>query len=342
MNRIIVRRALPLSLAVLAAVPAAAGAQGMAQCADMTAAHLPFCHAAVQTTHDAQAQVGFLLAGGAPALGAAPVRALGSRIRLGLSFRGMEMHMPGLTPRKHFTDAPVDRTRTSMQPAASLSAVYALVPARAADAPAASVELIGTATLLQYRLVGGDVFDRESSVFGGGAGVRVGVAASPALPRLSISAMFHAAGDVAVADACDGRVSEDAVRCDSEGDRAEARTGVAGWSGRASLTQTVGRAELGVGAGHDRWSGTGTIAVRRSVLTGGEVQTHIQQPPAFDVSTSRWTAFGQLAFRTTFGRVAAEAGWVSGGEAVDGFPADAAYDPTTSTLFASIGFGLAL
>ena len=341
MNRIIVRRSIA-SLAALAGLPATARAQEMAQCADMWPAHVPYCHAAVQTSHDAQAQVGFLLAGGDPALGAAPLRALGGRLRLGLTMRALAMNIPDLAPRELRPGEPTDWTRSSMQPSATLAATFALVPARGTAGPAASVELVGTATLLQYRLVGGDVFDRESSTTGGGAGVRVGVSASPSLPRLSVSAMYYAAGDVAVSDVCQERVSVDGVRCLSDGHRTESRTEVGGWSGRASLSHAAGRAEFGVGAGHDRWSGTGTIAVRRMVLVGDDLQVQIQQPESFDVGTSRWTAFGQVAFRTAFGRVAAEAGWLSGGEAVDGFPADGEYDPAASTLFASVGFGLTL
>jgi hypothetical protein len=93
------------------------------------------------------------------------------------------------------------------------------------------------------------------------------------------------------------------------------------------------------GAGWDRFSSThGFIGYRG---TGGFEP--VSGTAGASVHDSRWSAFTNLSYGLTVGSLVAEAGWMSGGSAVEGYtPASGGFDPGQGTLFGSIALRVQL
>jgi hypothetical protein len=300
------------------------------------------CVSAVQVAHAAQAQVGFLAAGGEPAPGIVSVGGEGGRLRASLSLRAIQLRMPDIVPPDNPQfEAPGLPPRTSIQPAVSLNAAFTLFPG--AGGGMGSVELLGSVTSLQHKLVGGGNFERTSSQFAFGGGARVGLLAETAvLPRVELTASYHSAGTAAMGDACEGDEVPGTfppIKCESSGGPSEARVEVRGWSGRLSAGHSLLGGRAGVGVGYDRWSGEAVVATRGR-FGSGQTDFSVTRPDPFTVETARWSAHVHYGRNTGLGRVTGELGWLSGGERVEGWPEDAEFDPGTGSVYASLALGL--
>jgi hypothetical protein len=167
-----------------------------------------------------------------------------------------------------------------------------------------------------------------------GAGARLGLLRETfTTPGVALSGTFRHVGPVRYGEGC-VNVPGCGVGADGEAD-----FGVNDYSARLTVGKRVGPVGLLGGAGWDRFSTThGSIAYQGSEgfeLASGTV--------AADRHDSRWSAFGNLSYGLTIGSLVAEAGWMSGGDAVSGYtPPSGGYDPGQGTFFGSIALRVQL
>jgi len=159
------------------------------------------------------------------------------------------------------------------------------------------------------------------------AGARLGLLRETfATPGIAVSGMFRHAGPMQYGSSC-------GTGSGCVGFNNQAVFGVNDVSARLTIGKRVGPVGLLAGGGWDHFATTnGTITYHGSggfEPTSGTVKV--------DVQDSRWSAFANLSRGLPIGSVVAEAGWMSGGDAVTNFtPGPGGYDPGKGTFFGSL------
>jgi hypothetical protein len=160
-----------------------------------------------------------------------------------------------------------------------------------------------------------------------GAGARLGLLRETfATPGVALSGVFRHTGPMRYGSLC-GSLPE------CVGFAGQADFGVNDVSARLTIGKRVGPVGLLAGGGWDRFSTThGSITYHGSggfEPVGGTV--------GVDVQDSRWSAFVNLSKSLLIGSAVAEAGWMSGGDAVPNYaPGSGGYDPGQGTFFGSV------
>ncbi|HEX8243267.1 MAG TPA: hypothetical protein VF541_07220 [Longimicrobium sp.] len=284
------------------------------------------CQATAQALESAVPQVGIAMAGGNPLPGTASVAGvrlgLLPRVTAGLRVGAARMTLPDLRTSSGDFAA---RERSELVPTVNVDAAVSLTQGLAGGvAGLGSLDLLLSAGVRPA--TGG--FDRAS--LGYGAGVRLGLLRETfGTPAVNVSAMYRRVGEARYGTPC---TSEP---CSPLATVGEAEFGVRDVSGRVTVGKRVARVGLVAGAGYDRFTSTGG----RFTFTDPASSTTQERR----VSDGRWSLFGNLSLPLMVGAVTLEGGWMSGGgDPVPGYPADAAYDPGTGTLFGSLALRLSL
>lgn len=349
------RRPILLGLLLLGAPAAARGQDGpSAVCArgEVPAAFRSRCLVVAQAVESAQPQLGILIAGGNPTLGAASAGGL----RLGVLPR------VSASAKVNVVFAKLPDILADEGGAGRAEEVGLAVPALSGTASIGvfpgvdlaptlggigAVDLLGSFTWLPIDAVGVDGFhDAEDTAFGLGA--RVGLLReSFTAPGVSLSVMYHRLGTVRYGDVCQavGASTGDdfeAGVCAGGGDPGEFALDLSGWSTRALVGKSLLGFGLTAGLGYDRFDG-GIDFGFRSACPAGSPESCFFRARGLDMDESRLSAFGNVSFTALVATVALEAGWMQGGDAVAGFPADAQeFDPGSGTLFGSVGIRVGL
>jgi len=171
---------------------------------------------------------------------------------------------------------------------------------------------------------------RTAAIFGAGGRLAL-LRETFATPGVALSGMFRHTGRMQYGSDCS------ALPC--VGFDGEAVFGLNDVSARLTVGKRVGPVGLAVGAGWDRFSTTGgSIAYR-----GSPVATPSSGTAEVDVDDARWSAFVNLSKSLLLGSVVAEAGWMSGGDAVPNYtPGQGGYDPGQGTFFGSVALRVQL
>lgn len=167
-----------------------------------------------------------------------------------------------------------------------------------------------------------------------GAGARLGLLRETfASPGVALSGMYRHVGRMLYGSECTN-VPGCGVGFDGEADFA-----LNDVSARFTMGKRVGSVGLAAGAGWDRFSSTdGSI-----IYHGSAVVTPSNGNARVDVHDSRWSAFANLSRGLTIGSIVAEAGWMSGGDAVPNYaPGPGGYDPGRGTFFGSLALRIQL
>lgn len=342
-------RALSISLALLLVSSAAGAQQAPTSCESRQPPIARRCAAAIQTAFSAPPQIGILLAGGDPAPAARGGRAwLGGRVpglTAGVSLRAATYGAPDLTDQfGGEVDVPTRNEQRSLQPVLVADVAWSALPLGGL----ASVDLLGSAAMLQHEIIGGAVFERESAAFAWGAGARLSTRAG-----VAASLMYRAVGDMAIGDVCMVKETPSSVVGGFPGaavtacvdpeytDAGEVRFDVAALSGRLVASRAFGAVGISAGVGMDRFTSSDVTVASRGVVVNDSTYLVNRFGP-FQVQDERLSGFVGATYALPEGTVALEVGYVGGGEAVGAYPADAAYDPRKATVFGTLGFRFAL
>lgn len=299
--------------------PAAAQLPGQPACQNQPQS--TGCAVALQALASGAAQVGIVAAGGNPVPGVEGTRGLTLGIipRTSLSLRVS-------TGRVRLPDLDRPEAQRTVAPFA-LKAGLATHP----------FEGVRGLSALDVLLEGGVLTGtgdggRTAAVLG--AGARLGLLRETfTAPGVALSGMFRHVGPVHLGQGC---VNVPGCGVGPDG---EVNFGVNDFSARLTVGKRVGPVGLLGGAGWDRFSTThGFIGYQG---TGGFEPT--SGTVAVDRHDSRWSAFANLSYGLTVGSLVAEAGWMSGGDAVAGYtPPSGGYDPGQGTFFGSIALRVQL
>jgi hypothetical protein len=314
---------------------------------------LATCLAVAQAVESAQPQVGMVIAGGNPVLGAAgrgglriggPLPDVDVTARVNLVF----LRLPDiLAAEAGGTVQRLNQTLGIPAPALAGSAAVAVFPGFNV-APGiggiGSVDVLGSAAWLPFRTLGIRGFDVESPDAAWGVGARVGLLReSFVLPGVSVSVMRRSLGRVAFGNVCRGQELQFEMTNDTEcvgpGDRGEFEFDLINWSTRALVGKRLFGAGLAAGVGHDRYSSDVGFAVRYPEAEPGSA--YIRRPDPAELSSSRWSVFGNLSYTFLLASLAFEAGWQQGQSPIRGFGADAQFNPRGGAVFGSAGLRLA-
>jgi hypothetical protein len=364
MNLKRVLRALLVVMAVAGAgAPPAAAQDGSlaARCADLPPGDpTTVCLAVSQAVESAQPQLGLLIAGGNPVLGSVG--------RGGLRLPGLPSL--DLTARANLVFVRIpDILAPDVGGAAQRVTDRLGVAAPALTGGAAvgifqggdlipgfgglgSVDLLVSGAWLPFRAFAVDGFDEESPDIAWGVGARIGVLReSFVAPGVSVSVMRHSLGRVAFGEVCRGDEvglpMTDERECiglsggtvDPGGDAGEFQFDLINWSTRAVVGKRLLGLGLAGGIGYDRYSSDVEYAFRytRPVTPRSDV---IVRPTAVDLSSTRWSAFGNVSYRLLLTSLSLEAGWQQGDRPVPGFGGEARFDPRGGSWFGGAGVRL--
>ena len=316
-----------------------------------------YCAIVAQALESAQPQVGILIAGGNPTLGSASAGGLRlgtlPGVSAGLSANLVFIRVPNIVADQ---GARIDDAAGIPAPALSGSVSIGVFPGFSALPTVGgigSVDLLGSAVWLPLSAAGGEGFEDGTADLAYGAGVRVGILReSFVTPGISVSVMHRRMsairfGDVCPALSATGGTSEDGYTfssgsCASEGDAGEFRADLEDWSTRAMIGKRLLGLGLAAGVGYDRFSSDVGYGFRAPEGTLPGTANYFARASDLDLANSRWSAFvnGSLTLLVT--SVALEAGWLQGGEALEGFPSTSDFEPARGTFFGSVGVRLAL
>ena len=162
-----------------------------------------------------------------------------------------------------------------------------------------------------------------------GAGARIGLLRETfATPGVALSGIYRHTGRMHYGSSCP------APDCVFEG---EAEFGLNDLSARLTIGKRVGPVGLAAGAGWDRFSTSDGFLSYRV----GPPISPASGTAEVDFDDSRWSAFVNLSRGLTIGSLVAEAGWMSGGDAVSDFTLDT-WDPGQGTFFGSLALRIQL
>jgi hypothetical protein len=239
------------------------------------------------------------------------------RTTLTLRLNAASVHLPDLTQ--------PDREEAATPLALKLSTATRLVEGGTRGSGA--LDLLLEAGALANTGVGGNT----AATLGAGLQVAL-LRESFTTPGITLSGVFRHTGPLNYGSRCGN-----SLEC--VGFAGEARFGVDDLAARLSLGKRVGPLGVLAGAGWDRFSSTrGAIFYR-----GNDGFEPVSGDVAADALESRWSAFLNLSRGLKVGSVVAEAGWMSGGDALPNYvPGAGGYDPGRSTLFGSVGLRVSL
>jgi hypothetical protein len=341
----------------LAAAPAVAqeslaapcGNPGLPQTAQET------CYAVAQAAVSAQPQLGILIASGNPTLGTASTGGihLGILPRASLSVRvnGVFVRLPEIIASQAGGSTKALNDRLGV-PAPALGAnasigVFPGVSVAPTIGGVGAIDLVGSATWLPLR-IGSKRFGGSSTSYGGG--VRVGLLReSFTTPGISITETYRKLGTVDFGSVCTGGESPAGPStsfCTGGGNPGEIHFDLTNWSTRAAISKRLLGLGLTGGIGYDRFSSDVSYAVRYDDPTApatGNGSTRIYRPAGSKLTSSRLSAFADGSLTILVGTLAAEAGWMRGGDPIAGYQqGSGGFDPKKGTFFGSVGFRLSL
>ncbi len=333
------------------------------------------CRVAAQTIEALQPQVGMLIAGGNPTIGTASTGGLRLGILPRVSVTGQANVVMGRVPDlREVRSTPSDGIEYGELTfaAPSLSGTATVGVFRGMDvAPTigglGALDLVASATWVPFRLLESDDVRPGSADISWGGGVRVGLLReSFTLPGASISVMYHRLGSVDYGEICPDRLAASTTdgqgytleqgACVStqpgsgeRGDLGELHFDLSSWSTRVVVSKHILGLGLAAGVGYDRISSDLEVAVRGPWPSPGPTDLSTFLPNQYarisDVSLSqgRWSAFIDGSYSILLATIAAEVGWMQGGDAVAGYPRDLSdFDPGDGVFFGSLGLRVAL
>jgi hypothetical protein len=318
------------------------------------------CLAAAQATTSAQPAVGIAIAAGNPTIGTAGAAGL----RLGV--------IPRASAGIRLNVAPVGLPDILVQQlpgqAGQLTRRFgAAVPALTADASLSltqgfdvapglggmgAISLLGSASVLPFRIAGIEGFDRNQPAIGLGARVHL-LRESFVAPGVSASLMHRRLSTVQFGNICpQGFVvlgaggsapHRESGLCAGPGDIGQFSFDLVDWSSRIVASKRLLGIGATVGLGHDRYSSDIGFGFRSAQTAPGTDSAFAIRFSDLNLEASRWTVFGNASYTLIFGTIAAEAGWQQGTAPLTGFQnIGSEFDPRGGTWFGSIGARLAL
>ncbi|HET6764224.1 MAG TPA: hypothetical protein VFH27_11150, partial [Longimicrobiaceae bacterium] len=203
-----------------------------------------------------------------------------------------------------------------------------------------AIDLMGSATLLPLGLARG--FEGSSAISWGG-GVRVGILReSFVAPGVSATVMYRRLPTVDFGDVCSGGSTGTGPleTCPGGGTAGEAHFDLSNVSTRLAVSKRLLAIGFAAGVGYDRFRSDLAYAYRYNDSVAGAAR--IRRSTA-KLSTGRTSAFADASLNLLIASATLEAGWMRGGDPVQGYNADAAgYDPKKGTPFASLGVRVSL
>jgi hypothetical protein len=347
-------RLVTLAVGLLAAAPLSAQQSDLAAvCAQAPSGQAQStCYAVAQAVESAQPQVGMVIAGGNPVLGAAgrgglrigtlPDVDLTARVNL------VFMRLPDILAAGAGTTAQrLNQTLGIPAPALAGSAAIAVFPGfRLAPGIGGigSVDVLGSAAWLPFRALGISGFEVGTPDAAWGLGARVGLLReSFVLPGASVSLMRRSLGRVGFGEVCRGQEVLFPMTADTEcigpGDAGEFAFDLTNWSARAVVGKRLFGAGLAAGVGYDRYNSDVQAAFRYPEAVPGTA--YVRRPELDELNSTRWSVFGNLSYTFLLASLAFEAGWQQGESPVPGFGRDAQFDPRDGSYFGSAGLRLA-
>lgn len=349
-------KAVVLAAALAAGWTTPALAQGLENtCAGIPAAFTDRCVATVQAAHAMQPALGITVAAGNPTpgtIGAGGARLFGlPGVSASVRVNVTPIHLPDVTVENDVpAPAPLTKELTVVNVSVGATGSAGITPGVTLSpglGGVGAIDLLASASYLPFDLVNREVYKTSSAQFAWGAGVRVGLLReSAAAPGVAVSLMHRRLGEVQIGNVCEREQLTDPTSvgtppttlCRSDGDVADVTLGLAGWSTRAALSKTVLGLGLAAGVGHDRYESDVDINVRGDLTGAGQTGGHrIYHRPGGSLESSRWSAFLDVARALPVGALAAEVGWMQGGERVAGFSDASDFDPAAGTWFGSLG-----
>ncbi|WP_420129961.1 hypothetical protein [Longimicrobium sp.] len=330
--------------AALLSAPVAAQTDIGNVCESIPAIAAEQCVIVAQAVDAAQPQLGILMAGGNPTLGTAstggvrlgliPRVSLTGRINVvGARLPDIREEADGQTD-KFTVPAPAVGANLSV----GLTQGFSVAPMIGGFG---AIDLLGSVSVLPLSLLGDEFGD---NAFSWGAGARVGlVRESFVTPGVSVSLMYRSLGDVRFGEVCSGSevaAGDNRSVCSTDGDFGEIEFGLDNWSARAAVSKRLLGLGLTAGVGYDRFETSADFAVRAPGPPVGTEQVYRFNEVGVD--NDRWSAFIDGSFTILFGSIVAEAGWMQGSNAIQGFPSTSDFDPKDGTFFGSIGARLSL
>lgn len=344
----------------LAAQQGGTGAPCRDAAAFLSPAEQQYCFAIAQAVEAAQPQLGIVIAGGNPTLGsqATGTVRLGSLPRFNASaklsaawFRLPDIRQQGTAATERL-DAPAPALSAAV--AVGLLPGYQLTPTLGG---LGSVDLLGSAAWLPFRLFDAGGFADDAAEFAFGVGARVGLLReSFTAPGVAVSVMYRHLGRIRYGDVCPGGTAGslliaggDGYRlggavCPTPGDRGEFAFDLSGWSSRATVGKRFGGFGLAAGGAYDRFRSDVAFGLGATpeLPTLGRTPVIIRASQ-LRLTSGRWSAFANASRAIRLARLTAEIGWMQGGAAIDGFNSPASeFDPGAGTLFGSVGVSLGL
>jgi hypothetical protein len=320
------------------------------------------CLSVAQAVESAQPQLGILVAGGNPTLGAASAGGL----RLGVLPRVSATGKLNLVMIR-LPDILAERTGTAVQrlnqavgipaPALAGTATVGVFPG-VSVAPMVggigAIDLVGMGTWLPLPTFDIGGFADETSPISYGFGARFGILReSFLLPGASVSVVRHRLGQVAYGEVCPGAEAALTDRgegysltygaCPGGGDPGEFGFDLTNWSTRAVVSKRL----LGIGAaagiGYDRYSSDVEFGFRAPPGSIPGQESYFVRASELGLSSSRLSYFANGSFTLLVATLAVEAGWMGGETPVPGFVLErGAFDPRRGTWFGSLGARIAL
>jgi hypothetical protein len=348
------KRSLVVIFALLIAAPTAAQDSNLAAPCPMIPGEQAraACVAVAQAAESAQPQIGMVIAGGNPVIGAASTGGLrfGAIPRIDLTVRVnlVFIELPDILAAE--AGPTIQRLNQRLGvPAPAFAASgsvgvlqgFSVMPGIGGIG---SLDVLGSGAWLPFRAFNVDGFDTDSPDLAWGIGARLGLLReSFVAPGVSLSLMYRALGRVAFGDVCPGHPlgGGDVVVCPVPGDVGEFAFDLRNWSTRG----VVGKRFLGFGLlggfGYDRYHSDIDFAFRGEVLPDIEAGGHrVYRFSDLDVSSSRWSVFGNFSYTFLLTSLSLEAGWQQGGSPVPGFAREARFDPRSGNFFGGAGVRL--
>jgi len=317
------------------------------------------CLAAAQAAVSAQPALGILIASGNPTLGTAGAAGLRlgflPRVSAGVRLNVVHVEIPDLLAESVPGRAgDLARRYGSAVPALGADVSITLTPGLSI-APGLSgiggTSLLGTASYLPFRWLGGEAFGTDQLAIGVGGRLHL-LRESFVAPGVSFSVVHHRLSTVSFGDACPaGLVDEEhgslsgtrTAVCPGPGDIGEIGFDLRDWSTRLVASKRLLGVGATVGLGHDSYRSAVDIGFRGlpPESTSGATPLVLFSDPRLE--SRRWAVFGDLSYTLIFGTLAVEAGWQQGRAPISGFRnIGSDFDPRGGTWFGSLGARLAL
>jgi hypothetical protein len=341
-----------LAVLVLSAVAGTATAQQSelaARCAGLPDHARAICYSVAQAAESAQPQLGVLIAGGNPTIGTATgggiTLPLLPRVSASAKANLVFVRLPDILARELGTPAAtINRALGVPAPALQGTASIELYPGLnvlPGIGGVGSVDLLGSAAWLPFRTFAVEGFEEGRQNLTYGVGARLGLLREGFLfPGASVSVMRHRVGRIGFGDVCPGAdpTLGPPATCAQPGTIGEFDFDLTTWSTRAVVSKRLLGIGLAGGVGLDRNSSRVGFLFRYAE-DGAQRVVGVSDVP---ISESRWNAFLNGSYTFLLATVAAELGWMQGGDAVPGCDdAASAFDPGRGTLFTSLGVRIA-